>query len=168
MRLLLDVNIRRFNSPSQRNLFCALRHLIVSKPLVQKRVSASARPRYRFEIRHSTPSNSLDVSFFEAQGPAVAHLLCSPLASLCFSLNATRSARLKPSWAVTKLIEWEGVLEPRQCDPAVLPHQDSSPAAEAYRSGEPHRADANADAQGPSVPCHSGRHNHWPGRLDWS
>ena len=35
-------------------------------------------------------------------------LLPSPLASLCFSLYETRSARVKPSWAVTKLTLAEG------------------------------------------------------------
>src|ERR1700733_4690080 len=32
----------------------------------------------------------------------------SPLRSLCLALNETRSLRVKPSWQVTKLIEWKG------------------------------------------------------------
>jgi len=79
-----------------------------------------------------------------------AHLFCSPFASLCFLLKATRSAKLNPSWAVMKFTEWVGPL---------LPLQSSSGAGEAYILGEPQTADANSAAQGPSVPC------FWPKAL---
>ncbi len=51
-----------------------------------------------------------------------AHLFSSPLASLCFSLKATRSARGKPSWAVMKLTECRGSRPPRHSAPPVVPH----------------------------------------------
>ena len=57
-----------------------------------------------------------------------ARLLFSPLALLCFLLWATRSARVKPSWAAMKLMEWVGPLPPRHCSPVPVPHQSPSPA----------------------------------------
>lgn len=82
-----------------------------------------------------------------------AHLFSSPLASLCFSLNATRSASAKPSCAVIKFTLAVGARPPFHLRPPVLCHQSPSPGDELlYRSGEPHRAPANAAAQGPSVP----------------
>ena len=49
------------------------------------------------------------------------HLLSSPLASLCFSLKAARSARGKPSWAVMKLTECRGSRPPRHSAPPWCP-----------------------------------------------
>ena len=49
-------------------------------------------------------------------------LLPSPLASLCLSLKATRSASEKPSWAVMKLREGAGLRPPRQPAPKPVPH----------------------------------------------
>lgn len=46
-----------------------------------------------------------------------------------------------------------GARPPFHLRPPVLCHQSPSPGDELlYRSGEPHRAPANAAAQGPSVP----------------
>jgi hypothetical protein len=51
------------------------------------------------------------------------HLLPSPLRWLCFSLKATRSASVKPSWAVMKLMLCCGPRPPRHCRPPLFPHQ---------------------------------------------
>lgn len=48
--------------------------------------------------------------------------MSSPLAWLRFSLYDTRSARVKPSWAVTKLTEAVGPRPPFHRRPAFWPH----------------------------------------------
>src|SRR5262249_25041188 len=77
----------------------------------------------------STASSSVGPSAprFQERLSSVPSRFSSPFASLCFSLSETRSRSVKPSCAVTKLIEAKG-------------SRPSSP----YRSAEPVKRPANS------------------------
>ena len=112
---------------------------------------AELRGRLGSSVGPSTPQFQAEVRVEPSRFP-------SPLISLCLALYETRSARVKPSWQVMKLIEWSG---PRPWQTSSEPQSLGWPGPRSCRL-RPARTAGRRRGTGRSRPTSDGRRESWP------